>query len=101
MSTAPLDTCESRLTQLGEQLARMRRTRTFRELQLSTGLSRPTLAAAEQGGDIQLTTLLRILQAHGCGDEFDRMVTALRRVADSMRQRGCSQTQIDLKENTK
>ena len=84
MSTASLDICEGRLTQLGEQLSRMRRTQTFRELQELTGLSRPTLAAAEQGGDIQLSTLLRILEAHGCGDEFDCMVTALGRVADRM-----------------
>ncbi|KWU19170.1 hypothetical protein AS149_13055 [Burkholderia cenocepacia] len=68
-----------RLLRLGEQLGRMRRKQTFRELQAATGLSRPTLIAAEQGGDIQLSTLLRILEAHGQIAEFDRMVGALAR----------------------
>lgn len=70
-----------RMRALGTHLVRMRRLRTFAQMQASTGLSRPTLIAAEQGNDMQVSTLLRILEAHGCVVEFDRLVAALGRAA--------------------
>lgn len=72
-----------RMKNLGAHLLRMRQLRTFAQMQASTGLSRPTLIAAEQGSDMQVSTLLRILEAHGCVVEFDRLVAALGRAADT------------------
>ena len=72
-----------RVQNLGTHLLRMRQRRTFAQMQASTGLSRPTLIAAEQGNDMQVSTLLRILEAHGCLVEFDRLVAALGRAADA------------------
>lgn len=62
---------------LGEQLLALGRTGTRRQLEQATGLSRPTLIGAERGEDIQVSTLLRILEAHGKLQTFHDFIAEL------------------------
>jgi transcriptional regulator with XRE-family HTH domain len=66
-----------RLEALGNHLRQMRQQTSLRRLAGQTGVSRPTLISAERGGDLQLSTLLKLLQAHGRLADFDRFVASL------------------------
>ncbi|VTU42704.1 hypothetical protein H6P1_00258 (plasmid) [Variovorax sp. PBL-H6] len=77
MNMSPSPEHTARLASLGSHLRDLRQQSSLRRLAESTGVSKPTLIAAERGGDLQLSTLLRLLQAHGRLAEFDRFVATL------------------------
>jgi transcriptional regulator with XRE-family HTH domain len=71
------------LKALGGKLKALSEACMRQHLEKETGLSRPTLLAAERGEDVQLSTLLRILEAHGQLHKFESFVLSLGESADA------------------
>lgn len=62
---------------LGARLQGLREQSSLRKLASQTQLSKQTLISAERGADMQLSTLLKLLQAHGYMQVFLDLVEAL------------------------
>ena len=69
-------TLPEQLTELGRRVRALRKRRKMTQAQLAerAGISTRTLRSLEQGDDVQLSTLLRVLRALGASDPVDGLL---------------------------